>query len=73
MVVVDGDAAVTDVEGALNECSERDEAYVAVCLGRSRGSWIEDSCRVCACNRERNGGNVQSVGCRRGLWWSWVK
>ena len=68
VVVVDGDVAVTGVKGALNECSERDEAYVAACLGRARGSWVENSCRVGACNIKRNGGNVQSVSCRRWLW-----
>ena len=68
VVVVDGDVAMTVVQGALKECSERDEARVAVYLGRARGSWVEDSCRVCAFVLERNGGSVQSESCRRWLW-----
>ena len=66
-VEANGGVAVADVEDALNECSERDEAWVAVCLGRARGSWFEDSCRLCACKLERNGGSVQSGRCRRWL------
>jgi hypothetical protein len=52
---------------ALSEGGERDEAYVAACLGRARGSWFEDSCRVCAWELKRSGECVQSQGCRRWL------
>jgi len=53
MMVVTGYSAL--VEGnALGAGSERDEAYVAVCLGRARGSRCEYSCRVSAWKLERS-------------------
>jgi hypothetical protein len=67
MMAVIGDGGLV-AEDALDEGSKRDEAYVAVCLSRARGSWVEDSCRVCAWKLERSGRSVQSKGCRRWLW-----
>jgi hypothetical protein len=47
MMAVNEESGLVDRD-ALGAGSERDEAYVAGCLGRARGSWCGNTCRVCA-------------------------
>ena len=71
VVVVNRDVAVS-VEDALNECSEYEEAEVAL-FGWARGSWVENSCRGCACKLKRSGGDLQSDGLQKMALVKWVK